>query len=708
MATTPLAQSVLAGMDPNTYRALSDIPQGQAMLEQGIDSSPTSKWGAIARLANAAAGTYITNKSVSDLAKTVAAGKQASTDALLSAIQAQRAPMAASQSAPQNYAPPSSPMQPSVDSGPTPNQAVAARFPSEMPPAVEAGSPNAQVAARFPAEMSPGTGASPLPADASSPLDTAQYPSGPVGAPVTAAVNAPRGIRNNNPLNIEAGDFTKSQPGFAGSDGRFAKFETPEHGVAAANKLLDVYETKHGLNTVAGIVSRWAPQADGNNTMAYAAAVAGKLGLDPNAPIPKELRPQLIAAMAQHENGKAAPGTVDAPYQVAGPAVAAPGAAAPGEDELPVNATAAQGALPAAPKASGIDPNRLLAVLQNPYADETTKQLAQKLLLKHLTPEEDEYASSPQGIFNKRTGEFKQGTAPDEAVYGGLQGKDLLTAVQQREPGIAARAVSILEGKSPYPTSSRVNSDDNRLKKIVAQIDPTFEGGTSKARMKMQADLSASGNSSMGGILSNGKSSFAHLADASDKMADLGNYNGPNVPGGGHVAATGNFIGNVIAPSSETKAKQTAVNDNLLKYGQESTKFYAGSGGGEAERMNAMKTLNPAFASGNEQAAYLRTEKGLMVDRLIEKEKQIRDVMGPEYLEKHPVMTPELQAHIKRIDDNVAKLEGKASSGEGAPSAAAPAEKSAAPAAITTKQQYDALPSGQSYVAPDGSIRTKK
>jgi hypothetical protein len=41
--------------------------------------------------------------------------------------------------------------------------------------------------------------------------------------PETAvAAGTPRGIRNNNPLNIEAGDFTKGQPGFTGSDGRFA------------------------------------------------------------------------------------------------------------------------------------------------------------------------------------------------------------------------------------------------------------------------------------------------------------------------------------------------------------------------------------------------------------------------------------------------------------------------------------------------------
>src|ERR1700745_3350557 len=31
---------------------------------------------------------------------------------------------------------------------------------------------------------------------------------------------APRGVRNNNPGNIEDGEFAKSQPGYMGSDGR--------------------------------------------------------------------------------------------------------------------------------------------------------------------------------------------------------------------------------------------------------------------------------------------------------------------------------------------------------------------------------------------------------------------------------------------------------------------------------------------------------
>lgn len=148
------------------------------------------------------------------------------------------------------------------------------------------------------------------------------------GTPVADA-SQPRGIRNNNPLNIEDGAFAQSQPGYAGSDGRFAKFAAPEHGVGAANSLLDSYQKNHGLNTVAGIVGRWAPAGDNNDTGAYAAHVAQQLGIDPNAPIPPEKRMALIAAMGQHENGR--------PIQMAGavPAAMPAGTPTPGGPTSP-------------------------------------------------------------------------------------------------------------------------------------------------------------------------------------------------------------------------------------------------------------------------------------------------------------------------------------------------------------------------------------
>lgn len=117
----------------------------------------------------------------------------------------------------------------------------------------------------------------------------------------------PRGIRNNNPGNIEDGPFARSQPGYKGSDGRFAIYDTPEAGTAAKTALLGSYGRK-GINTVEGVVNRWAPPTE-NDSGSYAQFVSQKLGVDPRAPLdmsdPRVLS-GLSSAIAERENGQAA------------------------------------------------------------------------------------------------------------------------------------------------------------------------------------------------------------------------------------------------------------------------------------------------------------------------------------------------------------------------------------------------------------------
>ncbi|MEG7424427.1 hypothetical protein V6E20_10805 [Serratia marcescens] len=123
---------------------------------------------------------------------------------------------------------------------------------------------------------------------------------------VTAHGNssAARGLRNNNPGNIEASSANPWE-GQAGSDGRFAKFETPEHGIRALGKNLLSYQ-RQGYDTVSEIVNRWAPASDGNNTDAYIKALCGALGIGANDKVdmsnPRTLA-ALCAGIVKHENG---------------------------------------------------------------------------------------------------------------------------------------------------------------------------------------------------------------------------------------------------------------------------------------------------------------------------------------------------------------------------------------------------------------------
>jgi hypothetical protein len=160
--------------------------------------------------------------------------------------------------------------------------------------------------------------------------------------------NEVRGVRTNNPLNLSFAN----QPNAIGTDGRFAVFQTPEEGVAASVRQLQLYGQR-GLNTIDQIVSRWAPPSE-NNTPAYIQAVAQRVGVSPNQEIdlsdPNIMR-RLVNAMSVQEVGRVIPEDVlqrgvELGYQppqqrqqaqltpeqraLAAPGAAPPGVAAPG------------------------------------------------------------------------------------------------------------------------------------------------------------------------------------------------------------------------------------------------------------------------------------------------------------------------------------------------------------------------------------------
>jgi len=114
-------------------------------------------------------------------------------------------------------------------------------------------------------------------------------------------VKGDRNWRNNNPGNIEYGDFTKSH-GAIGSDGRFAVFPDYETGRAAKESLL-FDSPSYSSKTIAGAISRYAPSFE-NNTSAYINAVAGALGIPADTPLSSlsaSQRSAMLDAMQQVE-----------------------------------------------------------------------------------------------------------------------------------------------------------------------------------------------------------------------------------------------------------------------------------------------------------------------------------------------------------------------------------------------------------------------
>ncbi|WP_424138164.1 hypothetical protein [Roseomonas chloroacetimidivorans] len=119
------------------------------------------------------------------------------------------------------------------------------------------------------------------------------------------AAGAPRGIRNNNPLNLtfagQAGAVR--EPG----EGRFARFGTMEEGVAANVRQMMRHAERRGADTLQKLIGIWAPPGDGNDTQSYVASVAFRSGIGPNERIDFSNASQvgrIVAAMAQRENGQ--------------------------------------------------------------------------------------------------------------------------------------------------------------------------------------------------------------------------------------------------------------------------------------------------------------------------------------------------------------------------------------------------------------------
>lgn len=77
----------------------------------------------------------------------------------------------------------------------------------------------------------------------------------------------PRGIRNNNPLNIRVGNAWKGEVENP-TDSEFEQFTSLRWGLRAGFVLLKRYIIRYRLNTIRLIISRWAPLTE-NQTDLY-------------------------------------------------------------------------------------------------------------------------------------------------------------------------------------------------------------------------------------------------------------------------------------------------------------------------------------------------------------------------------------------------------------------------------------------------------
>ena len=127
----------------------------------------------------------------------------------------------------------------------------------------------------------------------------------------TKNLDLPRGLRNNNPLNLRRGYAWKGAAATQ-DDPAFLKFDCMEMGVRAAFVTLRTYIKIHKLDTVRGIVGRWAPPTE-NNTQRYLGMVVLWSGISPDTKLKFEDRTSMVClfqAMCKVENGDSLPAEV--------------------------------------------------------------------------------------------------------------------------------------------------------------------------------------------------------------------------------------------------------------------------------------------------------------------------------------------------------------------------------------------------------------
>lgn len=91
----------------------------------------------------------------------------------------------------------------------------------------------------------------------------------------------------------------------AGKSEGFQKFGTAEEGISAMDKNLQAYGEKHGINTLSGVINRWAPPSE-NDTQSYISHAAKVLGITPDQKIDLSdpvQRHAISTAIMLHEQG---------------------------------------------------------------------------------------------------------------------------------------------------------------------------------------------------------------------------------------------------------------------------------------------------------------------------------------------------------------------------------------------------------------------
>lgn len=296
-----------------------------------------------------------------------------------------------------------------------------------------------------------------------------------------------------------------------------------------------------------------------------------------------------------------------------------------------------------------------------------------------LSPGEKRYGPGGNVIATAPPKADPSTTAFEPVAPGGadVNGEDFLKTLN---PQTAAQVKALAEGRMAFPSGFALKSDYwQKMLGAVAKYDPSFDAVNYNKRAQTAAAFS---KGKQGDALRAVNQTIAHMGSLSDAIDKLDNMGG--------MATSLNAVANFAAEQTGDsrpgvfRQKAQAVSSELRKV------FAASGGGGLAELEQWEKSL-PANASRDQQHAYLKSGLELLQGAIDALDNQYQSGMGKSIMDSSLISDKSRKV--------MAKLRG--------PAEAATTPTSTAPAKITSDADYDALKSGDEFIAPDGSHRRK-
>lgn len=281
-----------------------------------------------------------------------------------------------------------------------------------------------------------------------------------------------------------------------------------------------------------------------------------------------------------------------------------------------------------------------------------------------------------------------KGAAPvGPSVYNGPDGKplggaDLLKALPTDDQ---AKVQAIVEGRMSLPTTGYAAKSPQvqRLIALVSQVDPTYEQGNAQARAKM---LNNYGGGKIGDNINSLNTAIGHLGDLSTASDQLQNGNSPAM----------NWLKNAWATQTgKSGPGNYDAAANLVA--EEMTRVYRGSGGAEADIKRLLADVNGSRSPAQINGTLAQIAK-MVQSKVQSNQQQFDNTMGPIAGGGRKFLSDQSQGILstlrqKGAADQTGSLEQSAPSG--------------GPPTVSNKDDYDKLPKGSQYIAPDGSTRTK-